>query len=108
MTPKKRRVTKSLFGVIMKNGLLIHSPFFTLRYIKDPSVASYNLAVVAPKSVAKTAVLRNSLRRRGYRALLGVNIPQGVVGAIFYKKQAIDIPFPELLEDLNTLFSKIK
>lgn len=83
MLAKKKRITKELFQVIMKNGRVIHSPLFTFRYIKhDPG---YAFAV--PKAVSKRAVDRNSLRRKGYNTLRTCSL-KPVAGVFLYKKMA--------------------
>lgn len=88
----------------MKNGKALSSPLFVLRYIraKPPQYA-----FVAPKSVAKQAVLRNKLRRQGYNAL-GQNpkIPN-VLGIFFYKKPTKVASFKEIKDDINTILTKI-
>ena len=104
MLPKKKRVTKDLFQTIIKSGRVINSPFFIFRYIKQNS---QNYAFVAPKKVAKTAVERNKLRRKGYNALsLLVKIP--TAGIFFYKKEAKSATFKETKDDISNILNKIK
>lgn len=104
MLSKKKRVTKELFQSIMKNGRTASSSLFVFRYIpqKHPQYA-----FVAPKTLAKQAVLRNKLRRQGYNALhKNPKIPN-VLGIFFYKKQPKIPNFNEIEGDVNSILNKI-
>lgn len=108
MISKDRRVTKGLFDSVIKEGSVQHSPLFTLRYKAFSGNSDYKLACVAPKSIARLASKRNSLRRQGYRAISGINVKKGFIYIVFYKKQAKEATFEQIKEDLSTLFFKIK
>ena len=104
MLPKKKRVTKNTFQTIMEKGSIISGSFFLLRYIKQ-DIPQY--AFVAPKKIAKTAVKRNSLRRKGYNILrtykLGINS-----GIFFFKKEALTASSVELKQDIDFLLKKAR
>lgn len=104
MLPKKKRITKQLFQDIMQNGKVINDPFFLLRY-KVSKIPQYS--VVAPKSVAKQAVLRNKLRRQGYYVLNQYPKLPSILGIFFYKKEAKNIDFKDIKKSINTLLGKI-
>ncbi len=90
----------------MKEGFVLSTPLFVFRFIKNKDKAQY--AFVAPKGVAKKAVTRNRLRRRGYGVLrqFPINNSQGI---FFYKKNNYDkIPFMELKKDVDLLLKKAK
>ncbi len=108
MISKNRRVTKGLFDSVIKEGNVLHSPFFMLKYKAFSDKDVYKLAFVAPKAVAKLASKRNSLRRQGYRAISCVNLKKGFVYIVFYKKQAKEASFEQIKGDLSELFLKIK
>lgn len=108
MISKDRRVTKGLFDSVIKEGNVLHSPLFTLRYKAFSGNSDYKLAFVAPKSIAKLASKRISLRRQGYRAMSGINPKKGFIYIVFYKKQAKEAIFTEIKADLTKLFLKIK
>lgn len=108
MISKNRRVTKGLFDSVIKEGNVLHSPFFMLKYKAFLEKDTYKLAFVAPKSVAKLASVRNSLRRQGYRAICNTDLKKGFIYIVFYKKQAKEATFQEIKEDLSKLFIKIK
>ena len=102
MLPKKRRVTKELFQKIMKIGGTLSSPFFVLRYIQEDKP---QYAFVAPKSMAKRAVDRNTFRRTGYRALSSYQLNNGT-GIFFYKKAGKEASFTEIKDDIGILLKK--
>lgn len=87
----------------MKTGKMASSPLFVLRYMPS-KLAQY--AFVAPKTVAKQAVLRNSLRRRGYNALAQIVKKPYIIGIFFYKKGAPKASFKEIKEDIDILLKK--
>ena len=89
----------------MKEGFFVAGSFFTFKYMaKKPSQYS----VVAPKSMAKSAVLRNKLRRQGYNALSSLNIHKDIMGIFFYKKQAKMPIYKDIKDDIGLILSKIK
>ena len=104
MLPKSHRITKELFSGVMKNGKTFSSPLFVFCYIPQKSP---QYAFVAPKTVAKQAILRNKLRRQGYNALSQNPKIPSVLGIFFYKKQAKIAPFEEIKKGINEVFSKI-
>jgi ribonuclease P protein component len=108
MISKNRRVTKGLFDSVIKEGYVIHSPLFTLRYKAFSEKDTYKLAFVAPKSIAKLANKRNTLRRQGYRAISDINVKKGFIYIVFYKKQVKEATYQQIKDDLSSLFLKIK
>lgn len=65
MLPKKRRVSKQVFKELRKSQSFV-LPNLTLRVTN--LLGDSQIAFVVSKKIAKTAVLRNKLRRRGYNA----------------------------------------
>lgn len=104
MLPKKNRVTKELFQILMKEGKVLSGPFFLFRYI--PSIEPH-YAFVAPKSAARGAVLRNRLRRVGYTSLSSFPITSGS-GIFFYKKEGIKANSQEIKQGIGDLLKKSK
>lgn len=109
MVPKKKRVTKDLFQSVMKTGKMLSSPLFVFRYLptQDGPKKEIRYAVVAPKSVAKKATDRNKLRRQGYNAIRTTPIQSGI-GIFFYKKQAKNIDFSQIKDEIAMLVAKSK
>lgn len=106
MLPKRRRVTKRLFDRVMKEGSVLHSPLFTFRFITESPDMYSHFAIVAPKSVAKSAYIRNSLRRKGYNACREIPISLPCVGLLFFKKGSINAPHLQIVSELMVLFKK--
>lgn len=104
MLPKRKRVNKELFQNVLQKGEVFHSSFFIFRYIRQKTP---QYAFVVPKTVAKSAVLRNKLRRLGYNSLNLTQIPP-LAAIFFYKKQAQKISQNQIKDDILSLLKKIK
>ena len=113
MLPKKNRVDKKLVDQIFKEGRFINSPGLTFKFIKTNSslVAKKPLlsrvSFIVPKSVAKLAVTRNFLRRRGYSALEKhlSQFPAGLRGVFVFKKPLKSVA--EIGNEIKTILNKI-
>ena len=103
MLKKKKRVTKGVFQVLLKEGKTFSNQLFLLYFIKSESP---QYAMVAPKGIFKSAVKRNKFRRVGYNILRSLPIKSGT-GVFMYKKQAIVATAPEIKEGIVSLLSKI-
>lgn len=68
MLPKTKRIPRSLFPEILKSRHFAHSAHFSLR-IGISSQPSARIAVSVSKKISKSAVVRNTIRRRAYSAL---------------------------------------
>ena len=104
MLPKKKRVTKNTFNTIMEKGSIVSGSFFILRYIKENPP---QCAFVVPKKIAKKAILRNSLRRKGYNIIRDYKLNL-FSGLFFFKKESINIPVSELRNDIDSILKRIK
>jgi RNase P protein component len=105
MLPKKHRITKKLFDIIMKEGFFVSGAIFNLRYIAQKA-SQY--AVVAPKSISPQANIRNKLRRQGYNALRSLNPKSQIAGILFYKKEAKSPLYEDIKKDIGTILSKLR
>lgn len=103
MLPKKKRVTKELFQEIIKQGGTLSTSLFTFRYIKQKAP---QYAFIVPKSVAKQALKRNLLRRKGY-SVLRQNTPKSGAGLFFYKKHTKKITIDDIKTNIDIILSKI-
>ncbi|HEV7702335.1 MAG TPA: ribonuclease P protein component [Candidatus Paceibacterota bacterium] len=110
MLPKKNRVDKKGIDLLFKQSKLITSPSLTFKFIlteKNSVKKSPQISFIVPKNVAKLAVKRNTLRRRGYTAL-GPYIsqfPPNILGAFVFKKYQDDISILE--DEIKKILSKI-
>jgi ribonuclease P protein component len=96
MTPKKNRLEIRAVKKVFAEGRFLSTPYFTFKFIQarqDKGPTNPQISFIVPKSVAKLAVKRNLLRRRGYSALrkyLPV-FPRGMQAVLVFKKQETDI-----------------
>lgn len=106
MLPKKNRADKKAIKKIFKEGKFINSPSLTFKFILNNNTTT-RLSFIAPKSIAKLAVKRNLLRRRGYSALEKYlkDFPAGVMGVFIFKKPEENILTLE--NEIKTILSKI-
>ena len=109
MLKKSLRLSTEQINEVMEKGTVVHSPLFTIRYIKRDTGAT-KFAAVAPKGVAKTAVSRNRERRRVYAAIAGIKkgVKPGFLVAIISKNKAIGAEFSVLQIELNENLIKAK
>lgn len=101
MLPKKNRVDKKGIDLIFKKGNFIVSPSFTFKFILINNSPEPRISFIVPKSIAKLAVKRNLLRRKGYSALKKYidQFPLGILGVFVFKK---------LEEDVSKIDNEIK
>ena len=106
MLKKKNRADKNAVEEIFKKGRFLNSLNLTFKYIKTNGSA-IKISFIAPKSVAKLAVKRNFLRRKGYNLLkkyIG-QFPVGVTGAFVFKKYQDDASILE--NEIKSILGKI-
>lgn len=89
MLPKSRRLSASEVRTILKAGRSESAGDLSMKFLRHegPSKA----AVVVSTKVAKTAVVRNTLRRAVYRALASHFPPAGVRVVFFVRKTSVDV-----------------
>ena len=111
MLLKKNRADKKTIEKIFKQGKFINSPSLSFKFLfskASNSLDSRQISFIAPKSVAKTDVKRNLLRRRGYAALKKNlrDFPAGIVGAFVFKVS--NITTLELEQEIRIVLNKLK
>lgn len=106
MLPKKNRVSVKEVDKIFKEGRFLVSPSLTFKYLKNDT-KRVKISFIAPKNVAKLAVKRNLLRRRGYSVLEKyINLfPSGIIGVLIFKKYQDDILIIE--NEIKNILNKI-
>jgi len=124
MLPKKNRCNKKLIDEIFKSGRFINSANLTFKFVeicgnkgffvrKKESSCSLQkplltqISFIAPKSVAKLAVKRNLLRRRGYVALekyMG-QFPVGLCGVFIFKRTVDSVS--KIEDEIKTILHHI-
>lgn len=104
MLPRKKRVNKAYFKDL--RGSTTHSlSFASLRIL--PRNGESKVSFVVSKKVAKTAVLRNTLRRKGYGLIEKVitHIKPNAVYIFYPKKEMVDLNFQDGVRELERYFA---
>jgi ribonuclease P protein component len=97
-------------AVLFKNAKPTGTPFFVARYSPEPKNSQF--AVIAPKTIAKTAVARNSLRRKWYGSLqivlktLENTGPKPGIYAFILKKEGMLVAPKDREQALKAYFSR--
>ena len=97
MLPKRQRLTAAEVREILTSGRSVRSGTLSAKFI---SSKERKAAVVVSTKVAKSAVVRNKLRRAAYDALRPV-LPAGKSAVFFLLKPALD------KDELTALCSKL-
>ncbi len=106
MIPKKNRADRKMIEKIFKTGKFLASPNLTFKFILNNSSLP-RISFIVPKTVAKGAVLRNRLRRRGYVALgkyIG-QFPPKIAGAFVFKKS--NTPAKDIENEIKDILHKV-
>ena len=107
MLSKKNRLDKKGVDKVFLEGRFINSSFLTFKFLSTKDQHSPHISFIAPKSVAKFAVNRNILRRRGYTALKKYinQFPSGLLGAFIFKRYQDDVLILE--DEIKEILNKI-
>lgn len=107
MLPKNQRIPRELFGNLKKANILSSNDLLLIRGVSQPSGPS-RFCVSVSKKVAKKAVLRNKLRRKGYKSIksLYLSIQKPVLAQISFKKAELNDKV--INESIKSLFQKTK
>lgn len=103
MLKRSERLTRHDFGRVAL-GRATHTPLFTVRLLPSSSTKGEDkqFSVVVSKKVAKTAVARNSLRRRVYAALHGCG-PLPFHGIVYMKPGSVEASYEQILIALQQI-----
>ena len=109
MLPKKRRLEKWLIEKALRQGKLVRGSRVSLKYLVIPNRQSAFGLVVSSK-VAKQAVIRNKLKRRGRAVILKLlpGIKEGFLALIFFKIGSPKATFRDLENEITQLFKNAK
>src|SRR6476620_3631920 len=108
MLPKKKRVERTIFPETLGRGKSAYSPFLNLKCLKRSDKNESKFSFVVSKAVAKKAVQRNLLRRRGYSVIKDnqSKIKESFTCIFFFKKESVSLSFKELEKDILFLLKK--
>ncbi|MFZ3011589.1 MAG: ribonuclease P protein component [Minisyncoccia bacterium] len=106
MLKKINRADRKTVENIFKKGKFLNSLNLTFKFLKITQ-EDKKISILVPKSVAKSAVKRNLLRRLGYRAMEKQikSSPSGIIGVFIFKKYQEDVLVLE--NEIKDIFSKI-
>ena len=105
MLQKRSRLTKHDIEQL-KHARRSKSVHFLAIYGYSSAPGAAKVAFSASKKVAKTAVLRNKLRRRGYSAVapLLAQLPPKILVLISYSSPWTDSPITDITAELDQAF----
>jgi ribonuclease P protein component len=69
MLPKNQRVPRKMFPLLSNGAKVFKNNLFLLRFVPNGGLGS-RFCFSVSKKVSKSAVVRNKLRRAGYKALV--------------------------------------
>lgn len=106
MLPKKNRISKKDFPTPQGRGSRVFSPLFSGVIYKNDGLT--RVAVVVSKKTAKTAVVRNRIRRKFYAALAPFlkDASKGRLMVFYPKKEVATVPFTVLKSEVETILRK--
>lgn len=113
MLPKHSRLSSREVDEVLKKGLSFKiSPtrggnsLISLKFL--PVSGGFKAAAVVPKAIAKSAVVRNRIRRAVYRAIANLPTPKRSGIAVFFVRHIPKGPLtPAFEEEINAFFQKI-
>lgn len=114
MLSRRNRVNKKDVDLIFRvcppsgrDGRSLTSTNFAFKFFNTKDGLPPRISFLAPKNIAKLAVKRNLLRRRGYTALKKYidQFPVGLLGVFMFKKYQDDLLIIE--EEIKSIYKKI-
>ena len=93
-----------MFSRVLKKGKTCHSDNFTLRFI---SGTSERAAVIVSKKIAKTAVSRNTIKRKVRSALAPLIPNKSLTILVYTKKGAAKLSVTEMARELRALIGSV-
>lgn len=109
MIPKKNRLSQQDFKKYLGKTRVLNGEHLYIRF-GTVNLENTHFSVVVSKKVAKTSVLRNLIKRRGYMILSDYlnKFPKGFICMVFMGKGSSSISYATLSKELCELLRKIK
>lgn len=106
MLSSNKRLSTTLFKEVILGGSAFHGTFSVIRVKNSQDLSRFGISV--PKKVAKTAVLRNKVRRRVYSVIkkLEKRLVSGKNVVIVMKSGSEKADFKQLAEETEKVFVK--
>ncbi len=107
MLPKKNRVDKKSVNLVFKKGTFVVSSGFIFKFVLNNNRFQPRISFIVPQNIAKLAVKRNLLRRKGYFAFKKYinQFPFGIIGVFVFKKTEKDIS--KIEDEIKNILNKI-
>lgn len=108
MLPKRQRATKQLIENLFKNARRIKTSRFLVSFVALPGQKTPCISMVVSKKKAKSAVLRNRLRRKGYISVapLVKNIKENMVILVSFDDGNPNFDNFQMTKELDIAFKK--
>lgn len=99
MLKKENRVNKKIIEQIFracppngKEGAFINSENLTFKFILNKNSNISAISFIVPKTISKSVVKRNILRRRGYFVLKNYlkKLPKNIMGVFIFSKKSLE------------------
>jgi ribonuclease P protein component len=109
MLSRKNRLSRANFDHLLKRGSFCSSSYLTLRFLEE---SSSRFSFVVSKKVAKTAVMRNLLRRRGYSIIKNLlplfSLKKHYLTAFILKKGCPQLTYAQYKIEIEGILRKSK
>ncbi len=109
MLPKKERFTRKSFSELVSHAARARAEHMSVTY-RQTTDPLKKVSFVISKKVVKSAVERNTLRRRGYHAVSSFDqkLLRGLKIIFFFNKGVETLPYALLKKEIHTLLSQVK
>jgi len=119
MLKKENRANRKTIEQIFQKGAFINSASLAFKFIFDQKLKAPVISFITPKTISKSAVKRNALRRRGYYALENYfnDLPNNIAGVFVFSKKSLEYfagkknkkynPISNLEHEIKNILSKI-
>jgi ribonuclease P protein component len=107
MFPKNRRIPRRMFPLLSNGSQTFKNKLFLLKFVFGAD-SNNRFCFSVSKKIAKNAVLRNKLRRAGYRLLEKhlINIKPNVIALFSFR--TIPKNDEEIIENLDLIIKESK
>ena len=108
MLPKRQRLTKHMIERLFRDARRVKTSRFLVSYGVLEEIKSPSISMVVSKKYAKTAVLRNKLRRKGYASVAPLiqNIKPGMAILVNYTDGKAEFDNADMTAELDQAFKK--
>ncbi|MBT3864547.1 ribonuclease P protein component [Candidatus Peregrinibacteria bacterium] len=108
MIPTSNRLKRNQVEYVLKKGLSTSTDLFVVRYIEHKDDEKPHFTIITSTKLSKKAVERNKLKRKIYEAVrlqMPEKLPLYI--AIIPKKQALEVKYEKIAQDIAKLFKKL-